>query len=349
MIGYWGGIMDKSVTIHETSDVYANECELNGKITISENCTITCYGLLKMGKTSCISKKVIIDCFNFICGSNFCCLDNTKIGGAGIYSKQAGIQIGNRTFIGQSCFLDVSEGITIGDEVAVSNETCIYTHNSYLSVVDGFPCTNAPVEIGSNVHIGSRVIILPGVKIGSNCVIGAGSIVAKDIPSNSLYIARNGIELLKRDYYPKPIDKKTLNKTLEQIAFNYKDRLGMLGYNDLTLMKTDQAIILTINQNTVIKVFTEGVISDSPPKNHMYFGVVDEKVLKSWNDRPNFEGYVFDIMNRKIYSNSILSDLIEDFRNFIRRKGFRFDTDNYYKSFSLRNKISLEKIVGNVE
>lgn len=341
--------MDKSVIIHETSEVYANEVELNGKIKISENCTITCYGLLKMGKTSCISKNVSIDCFNFICGSNFCCLDNTKIGGAGIYSKQAGIQIGDRTFIGQSCFLDVSEGITIGDEVAVSNETCIYTHNSYLNVLEGFPCTNAPVEIGSNVHIGARVIILPGIKIGSNCVIGAGSIVAKDIPSNSLYIGRNGVEILKRDYYPKHIDKNTLNKILEQIALNYKDRLEMLGYNDLTLMKTKQTIDLSINQNNMIKIFTEGVISESPHKDHMYIGVVDDKVLQSWTDRPDFEGYVFDIKNRKIYSNRGLSDLMEDFRNFLRRKGLRFDTDDYYKSFSLRNKVSLEKIVGNAE
>ena len=341
--------MDKSVIIHELSEVYANEAELNGKITISENCTITCYGLLKIGKTSLIGKNVTIDCFNFICGSNFCCLENTKIGGAGISSKQAGIQIGDRTFIGQSCFLDVSEGITIGDEVAVSNETCIYTHNSYLNVLDGFPCTHAPVEIGSNVHIGARVIILPGIKIGSNCVIGAGSIVAKDIPSNSLYIGRNGIELLKRDYYPKPIDKNTLHKTLEQIALNYKDRLEMLGYNDLTLMKTQQTIVLTISQNNVIRIFTEGVISESPQKDQMHIGVVDDKVLESWTDKPDFEGYVFDILNRKIYSNRVLSDLVEDFRNFLRRKGFRFDTDDYYKSFSLRNTISLKKIIGNTE
>ncbi len=341
--------MDKSVIINETSEVYANVAELNGKISISQNCTITCYGLLKIGKTSCIGKNVIIDCFDFISGSNFCCLDNTKIGGAGIYSKHAGIQIGDRTFIGQSCFLDVSEGITIGDEVAISNETCIYTHNSYLNVLEGFPCKNAPVEIGSNVHIGARAIILPGIKIGSNCVIGAGSIVAKDIPSNSLYIGRNGIEILKRDYYPKPIDKDTLKKTLEQIALNYKDRLELLGYTDLTLTKTDQTMVLTINQNNVIKIFTEGVIAELPQKDHMYIGIVDEKVLESCTDRTNFQGYVFDIKNRKIYSNSVLSDLIEDFRNFLRRKGLRFDTDDYYKSFSLRNKISLEKIVGNTE
>ena len=52
--------MDKSVIIHELSEVYANEAELNGKITISENCTITCYGLLKIGKTSLIAEVIFV-------------------------------------------------------------------------------------------------------------------------------------------------------------------------------------------------------------------------------------------------------------------------------------------------
>ena len=41
-----------------------------------------------------------------------------------------------------------------------------------------------PIEIGNDVWIGGNVAVLPGVKIGNNVVIGAGSIVNKDIPSN---------------------------------------------------------------------------------------------------------------------------------------------------------------------
>ena len=43
-----------------------------------------------------------------------------------------------------------------------------------------------PITIGDNVWIGANAIILPGVKIGSNTVIGAGSVVTKDIPNNSI-------------------------------------------------------------------------------------------------------------------------------------------------------------------
>lgn len=44
----------------------------------------------------------------------------------------------------------------------------------------------APVTIGNSVWIGCNVSILPGVTIGDNCTIGAGSVVTRDIPANSL-------------------------------------------------------------------------------------------------------------------------------------------------------------------
>ena len=45
-----------------------------------------------------------------------------------------------------------------------------------------------PITVGNNVWIGAQVCVLPGVNIGDNCVIGAGSVVVKDIPANSLAV-----------------------------------------------------------------------------------------------------------------------------------------------------------------
>lgn len=49
-----------------------------------------------------------------------------------------------------------------------------------------------PIFIGSGTWIGSNVVILKGVSIGKNCVIGAGSIVNKDVPDSSIFII-NGL------------------------------------------------------------------------------------------------------------------------------------------------------------
>ncbi len=45
-----------------------------------------------------------------------------------------------------------------------------------------------PIKVGDNVWIGGNVIVLPGVTIGDNTVIGAGSVVTKDVPSNVLAV-----------------------------------------------------------------------------------------------------------------------------------------------------------------
>ena len=44
-----------------------------------------------------------------------------------------------------------------------------------------------PITIGDNVWLGGNVTILPGVTIGNNCVIGAGSVLTKDVPPNTVY------------------------------------------------------------------------------------------------------------------------------------------------------------------
>lgn len=44
------------------------------------------------------------------------------------------------------------------------------------------------IKIGNNVHIGWNTLIMPGVSIGNNCIIGAGAVVTKDIPDNSIAV-----------------------------------------------------------------------------------------------------------------------------------------------------------------
>ncbi|MFZ3132384.1 MAG: acyltransferase [Desulfosporosinus sp.] len=106
--------------------------------------------------------------------------------------KESGMNIGEHCQI----FSRVSFGsepylIKLGDNVRVTAGVTFITHDGGIYVLRNLNLLeNADyfgrITVGNNVFIGVHSIIMPGVNIGDNCVIGAGSIVTKDIPSNSV-------------------------------------------------------------------------------------------------------------------------------------------------------------------
>lgn len=110
--------------------------------------------------------------------------------------------ISNRTWIGSNVSLYAENCIKIGSNCMIAKDVSIISvdhlfEKSTIPYIDqGYDISNNPIFIGNNVWIGEKAIILKGVSIGDNSIIGAGSVVTKSIPRNTV-VAGNPAKIIK--------------------------------------------------------------------------------------------------------------------------------------------------------
>ncbi len=97
------------------------------------------------------------------------------------------ITIGKNVFINSGCRFQDHGGITIRDGAQIGHNVVIATLNHNPEPSRRRNTIPKPVYIGKNVWIGSNSTILPGITIGDNAIIGAGSVVTKDVPQMTVY------------------------------------------------------------------------------------------------------------------------------------------------------------------
>jgi len=125
--------------------------------------------------------------------------DNTKIGT--FVEIQKGSRIGKNCKISSHTF--VCEGVHIRDEVFVGHSVTFIndpypratTPNGQLQTEDDWECIPTIVERGAS--IGSNVTVLSGITVGENAIVGAGSVVTRDVPPNTI-VAGNPAKIFRK-------------------------------------------------------------------------------------------------------------------------------------------------------
>ncbi|WP_379754233.1 acyltransferase [Flavobacterium myungsuense] len=124
-------------------------------------------------------KRIILACGEKVVVKNKC-----------YFGDGSKLRVGNYSQLGQNA--RISGSVQIGDYVMMGPDVVIMAVTHDISdttkpMIDPTnPSIENPVSIGNNVWIGTRVIILPGVSIGSNSIIGSGAVVTKSFPDNSV-------------------------------------------------------------------------------------------------------------------------------------------------------------------
>lgn len=118
---------------------------------------------------------------------------------------------GDDCFISKAANIPDPHLIKFGDNVWITSGCQLLCHDASVIMINimrsGHRDRVGPIIIGSNSFLGNNVIVLPGTTIGSNTIIGAGSVVTKDIPDNAVFAGNPAHRICDFEDYVLRIEK----------------------------------------------------------------------------------------------------------------------------------------------
>jgi len=108
----------------------------------------------------------------------------------GVGNPCESISIGDFTLISGSLHIDIGAPVQIGSRVRIGHDVSLVTaeHRVGPEEMRSGDRKFGPIEIGDGASLASRVVVLPGVRIGAGAIVAAGSVVTRDVPPNTLVV-----------------------------------------------------------------------------------------------------------------------------------------------------------------
>jgi acetyltransferase-like isoleucine patch superfamily enzyme len=207
------------------------------------------FGTVIRGRRVRIGRRVTIGSVCFFEGRDMEIGDDTTVREqvyvGGPLLPDSSLVLGQRVRVFQMCFLNPSRPLTIGDDTGVGGRSSIFTHGSWQSAFEGYPVAFEPVNIGKNVWLPWHVFILPGVEIGDNATIGAGSVVNRSIPPGVLAAGIPAKQLRGASEWPKPIEPDAQWELARSVLMSFADHLRANG-TDVSAEEAGAEVVLRV-------------------------------------------------------------------------------------------------------
>ena len=213
---------DEKKNIH----ISAKKIEIGEDVALVNNIDIRVKGTFSIGDRSRLGTDVVIRGNNVQIGKDLFHSYGLRVGGGGAMHPNANLTIGDRCTIHNN-FINVCEEVKIGNDVGLSEDVAIITHGYWLSVLEGHPAKFSGVTISDGVIVGYRTIIMMGITIGKDIVIGANSVITKDLKKQGIY-AGNPAKFIREIT---PLSKEERIKKVQEVLVEYKKISTYHGIN----------------------------------------------------------------------------------------------------------------------
>ncbi len=259
-----------------------------------------------IGKDVRILENVKIKASEIIIGDGVVISDNSYITGNGK------LQIGYSSYLGKKSRINLSRDVIIGNNVGFGENSVIWTHGYFPPADEGYPVTYASVCVKDRAWVSTNIIILPGVTIGADVIVGAGSVVTKSL-GDAVIIAGNPARVIKN---VETIKKKVeFKKLIKGILYEF------LGSQNIAIIK-DESSFLWLKYERFNLFIVDGLypkmdFDDIQGEIIFLCQTIKEDLIKKYD---NIVWFDFVKKTRKRSSLKLVSNL----HNYFRSYGMRF-------------------------
>jgi acetyltransferase-like isoleucine patch superfamily enzyme len=307
----FGSKIGKRVKIGLGTIILSNNIEIGDNSKIGYFCMIK-VNTLSLGKYVSIGNFVKISVYKIRMDSRAIVSPDVKIEGDR-NDKRSVIKLGMHSWIFQHCYVNVLRQVNLGKNVGVGGGSYLFTHGFWLSKLHGFPVSYGPIYIDDNVWLPWSCFIMPNVKIGKNVIVGARSLVNKDVPENAL-VAGSPAKIIKEKCF-REVSLEEKSDIISEVIHDFAERKS----KKVNKNETDQTILFSLDKVPLIiihKNFKKNTSELSMTALNIFFDKISNDLLNRYP--------FYSVNNNYSSSVDIMPKIAVEWLGFARYIGLRF-------------------------
>ncbi|MCL5958544.1 MAG: hypothetical protein M1358_04365 [Chloroflexi bacterium] len=291
----YGAQIGENVKIGSGSVILSRVIRLADDSAIGSDCYVKTDRFV-LGRMSVIGNRTRIVTREVVAGDVLFSGENILIGGGGAFGPRSALRIGDNCLISSNCLLNTGEPITIGDEVGLSPNVQLYTHNHWQNVLRGYTARHAPIVVERGAYVTGNCLVAPGVRIGEGATVLANSVVSFNVDPYTI-VSGNPAQAVGK--VNTVLSEAQKDRIVRHLMTEMEESLRFLGVDTGSVVYLPSFDCLEPTKAEVVLTFQPTNLPDSL-------------------GRP----VVFDLTAFQVHGSQ--TRLSGEVRNFLRRRGIRF-------------------------